>query len=690
MDKKVIVKQNGENDCASACLLSIMRYYGANAILDEISYVIRVSNDGANAYNLINGARYFGFDGYGIHYSYEEIISNNITFPIICHVLKNNMYHFLVIYAIKKNNLIVMDPSSDIHKISKEQFKSIYLGSSIVIYPVKKFNSLKEHKKLTSLILDYLKPSEKETIKTIILSFLVIFISIIINYYVLICLDYILPNYNINYLIKITILFGIFYLLKSILDYIKNNFIINIEKDISIKLNKDVIIKLFNLPYQFFKNKSTGDVMNRVNDIKAFKDLIINIVSNISINIILILMSSIILIIINSKLFIINLISLIIYFIIVKIYKSIFTKQIEEILDSESIYNKTLNENINGYESNKNINMINYSIKKIEIDNNKNIHKYNSYEKTLNKQVLWKDILLDLTYIITVFISIIYINNKTLSIGEFYMFNSILVFFKDPLKSILDLEPSINYIKNIYNRINDILVTNNIKDGEVIDNIKGNINVYDLSYSPDGLNNIFENVSFNIKYGSKFLLYGNSGNGKSTIMKILLKYLKDYNGEIYIGNINLKDINEESISNNMTYVSQHSYIFNDTLKNNIIMDRDISYKEYEKVINICNLNKFRNSKKLRNNFIIEDNGFNISGGERQKIVLARSLLKESNYIILDEALSEVGFNEEKEIMNKIFEYFKDKTIIYISHKKEIIDMFDLKFKLERRKGHDSK
>jgi ABC-type iron transport system FetAB ATPase subunit len=157
-------------------------------------------------------------------------------------------------------------------------------------------------------------------------------------------------------------------------------------------------------------------------------------------------------------------------------------------------------------------------------------------------------------------------------------------------------------------------------------------------------------------------------------------------GEIYIGNVNLKDISSESISDNITYVSQQSYVFNDTLKNNIILNRNISYKEYEKVIDICNLNNLRNSKKLRNNFLIEDNGFNISGGEKQKIVLARSLLKDSNYIILDEALSEVGINEEKDIIKKIFLYFKDKTIIYISHKKEIIDMFDLKYKLERRKG----
>jgi ATP-binding cassette subfamily B protein len=293
--------------------------------------------------------------------------------------------------------------------------------------------------------------------------------------------------------------------------------------------------------------------------------------------------------------------------------------------------------------------------------------------------------ILNISYIITTVISVIYINKNIISIGEFFLFNQILLYFNEPLKSILDLYSNINYINNIYNRINDLLIIDKAIEGEEIDNFKGDIHVDKLSFSHDGIKDIFDNVSFDIKYGSKFLIYGKSGNGKSTIIKILLKYLDDYKGDIYIGNVNLKDISDRSILNNMTYVSQHSYVFNDTLKNNIVMNRKITYEEYERVIDICNLNKLRDSKKLRNNFLIEDDGFNISGGERQKIVLARSLLKKSNYIILDEALSEVGIKEEKDIIKKLFNYLGDKTIIYISHKQEIINMFDKKYKLERRR-----
>ena len=170
--------------------------------------------------------------------------------------------------------------------------------------------------------------------------------------------------------------------------------------------------------------------------------------------------------------------------------------------------------------------------------------------------------------------------------------------------------------------------------------------------------------------------------------KILLKYLDDYRGNIYLDNINIKDISTSIISYNFTYVSQNSYLCNDTLMNNIIYERDIVQKDYEEMIHLCNLDNLRNSKFERNNFMIEDNGFNISGGEKQKIILARSLLKNSNYLILDEALSEVSVYEEIEILNRILNKYKDKTIIYVSHKKEIINLFNKKYNIEGRRGND--
>ncbi len=685
LNKKLIVKQNGFKDCGPSCLLSIMKYYGCEASHEEVTFTLKTTVDGTNAYNIINGSRLYGFDGYGIHYTYEEIINSEVSFPIICHVIKNNMYHFIVVYKVNKNSLTIMDPGSNITKITFDEFKNIYQETSLVIYPVKKVNNLVNKNKLLDVIIDYLKLEKKNLIMIISTSTTLIILSILINYFTLIIIDYILPNYNYSLLIKITISFLITSIIKNIINYIRGKLIIEVNSKLTINLNNNIIKKLFNLPYQFFKNKSTPEVISRINDLKEFKDSFSEIIINISTNILLVFISFILLLKINIKLFIIYIIEITIYILITLIYKNKNNKHIDEILINESNYNKTLNDSIYSYEINKNLNLNNNTLKNIEISYIKNDYSHKIYDYSINFQVLLKELISNLTYIISLFMSTICIHKNIMTLGNFLLFNSLIYYFTEPLKSILELEPNINYLKNIYRRINDLLLVSTEETIKTDKIIRGNIVIKNLSYLINE-KELFNNVSFKIKYGSKFLIYGNSGNGKSTIIKILLKYLNDYKGNIFIDNKNIKDIDSNIISNSMTYVSQNNFILNDTLKNNIIYGRRISDEEYERVIHICNLDTLRNSNKLRNNMIIEEDGFNISGGERQKIILARSILKDSEFIILDEALSEIGIEEEKEIIKKIFNYFKEKTIIYISHKQEIIEMFNEKYKLERSKA----
>ena len=172
---------------------------------------------------------------------------------------------------------------------------------------------------------------KKNIIKLLILSFITIVLSTISNYFTLSIIDYIVPNYTLNLLVKISIIFLIISITKSILNYIKNKSLITLENNISKNINNEVIRKLFNLPYLFFKNKSTGEIISRINDLKLFKELFSQIILNISNYIIMILISLSILLIINTKLFIIFLIEMILYFIIVISYKRIYRVKTEEV-----------------------------------------------------------------------------------------------------------------------------------------------------------------------------------------------------------------------------------------------------------------------------------------------------------------------------------------------------------------------
>ena len=683
MNKKLAVMQNSNKDCASACLLSIMRYYGCECSLDELSLILKTTNEGTNAYNIINGSRTFGFDGFGIHYSYEEIVNNKVSFPIICHTLKMNMYHFIVVYKANKKNIIIMDPSSNIRKVSHEYFKSIYLNTSIVIYPVKIINTYNKHDTLINYVFAYIKQIKYITIKTILLSLLLIIVNIITNYYLLVCIDYILPNYKENYLNIITLIFLNIFIIKNILNFIREKYLINIENNIYSKITIDVIRKLFNLPYLYFKTKSVGEIESRINDLNHFKGLISNIIVNTCMDLLFTILSSIILLSINYKLFLINILEIIIYFFIVLLFKNTFDRKVESLLISEGEYKKTINESINSYEVNRNINMIKYINKKTEIKLLNYVNNTKNYEKSKNLENIFKNIVVDSSYLLSIHIGVIFINNKIITLGEFILFNTIMIYFTEPLKNIIDLNHNIIYIKNIYRRINDLFIAKNKTEEYNYIDIKGCINFNNISYK---INNkiILNEINLTIDYKDKIFLYGKSGIGKSTLLKLLLKYMNDYDGNIFINNINIKDINNDIIGSNFTYVSQNSYLNNDTLKNNIIYGRDISEIEYEEIIHLCNLDNLRNNKIERNNFLIEDNGFNISGGEKQKIILARSLLKMSNYLILDESLSEISTKEEKEIIGRILKKYEDKTIIYVSHKEELSKLFDKKYLLERR------
>ena len=163
------------------------------------------------------------------------------------------------------------------------------------------------------------------------------------------------------------------------------------------------------------------------------------------------------------------------------------------------------------------------------------------------------------------------------------------------------------------------------------------------------------------------MLKGPSGCGKSTLCKILNKSINDYQGEVIIDNINIKDYSINTIKKNILYVSQTEKVFSDTIKNNITLNKYVSLKELNEVLEITKVNEIIAKKSLRLDSYLYDSGYNLSGGERQRIILARSLLRKPKILILDESLSEMDKELETEILSNIDRYLTNTTLIYISH-----------------------
>lgn len=203
--------------------------------------------------------------------------------------------------------------------------------------------------------------------------------------------------------------------------------------------------------------------------------------------------------------------------------------------------------------------------------------------------------------------------------------------------------------------------------------MKGDIVVNNLTYTYNEEEKILNNVNLTIKEGSKVLIYGPSGSGKSTFLKILKGYYPTNRGSVFIGDIDLCDYK----NNDIVYISQNEVLFTDSIINNIGNN-----EQFLNLAKMCKVDEIVQNNNLGYNMIIEENGFNISGGQKQRIVLARALNNLKNILLIDEGLSQVDTNMERVILKNIFKYFKDKTIIIISHRLDNLDLFDEMIKLE--------
>ena len=678
MTNKFVVLNEDKNDCAAACLSSIIKYYNGYLDMETIKEIIHTGKNGTNAYDLINGSKEIGFNAYGKKVLLNEIINYKIKFPVIAHVKKANLYHFVVIYEIdtKKNKLLIMDPSIGFIKIPISEFEKNYLGTLLFFEKIKELpKKIKSNKLLKEILVNLLK--DKKTLFLLFISSLVTFIfSLIDTYYYKIILD----NKIINkeYYIKLLYIFGTFIILKNLFNYFRNKLIIRANYNLEIFINKKVINKIFNLPYSYYKNKTTGEIISRLNDLNNLRDLLSDIMLNAFVNILLIIISFIIMMIVNFKLSIIGIIIIIIYYLIVKLYRNFLNTKIRILQENKAIYNNELMEDIEALESIRNLN-----IKEIRLNN-----IYNSYKSkcdvdkqmniSLNRQQFLKNITYDLGTIIILTSGVLMVLTKKLEISDVIFIYMIISYFINLIKNVLDKDIEINYNLRNLEKINTMLSIDEIKDNSKL--VKGNIIIQNLKYKYSD-RYILDNINLEIKEKSKIIIKGKSGCGKSTLIKIILKYFNDYNGNVFIGKNNYKEISENQINNSFTYIGQNEKIFAETFKNNIILNRNINNSDYENVIKICELDSIR---KNNDDFLIEESGFNLSGGEKQRIILARALLKHSNYIIIDEALSEVDVEIEKKIIKNINEYFKDKTIIYVSHKEEIQNLFDISYDVERR------
>lgn len=636
---RYVIRQEEEKDCGASCLASIVKYYNGYVPLEIIRNDTLTDNNGTNFYNIKMAAIKYGFDVMG--YNNEQIIP-----PYIVQIKINDCYHFMVIYKITDEYLVVMDPGKGIIKYSKEDFNKIFTGYMLKLIPNGKI--VKYDKK--NGYLSFLKKLVKNNIKNIIVCFILTIIIIILNL-------------SETYLIKEVLIYKVFIkelliilLIKLGVNWFKNNILIKVNKKINIELVNNYISKYFKLSYKYLYLKSSGDIINRIKDLNKIKNYLVNEVVNFSLNLLMMLIVTIILFIINCKLTIVVILIYIMTFIVCKcINKEIF-KRYNELIYLDNLYMDRVSEYVSKILTINSLNINSFFINKLN-DKSKLVANLNFRVDKLNNYL---NIFLEFIgiFVMIIILGILYRSNLDNIIVYILYYN----YFKECVYYFITFSVSYSYLKLVIDRINGVYYLKNYDKSEGLEFKNDDIIINDLSYSY-GLNKVFDKINYKIKVGSKILIKGNNGSGKSTLINILTKNIDDYNGKVSIG-YDIRDISYNSYLEHISYVNQDSGLFEDSIINNIVLNNEIDNNKFDKIIKILNLDEVIKNKERGLNTLIKDN---FSGGEKQKIIIARCLYKCSDIMVFDEAFSEISSNDRINIINKINDVYRDKTIIYVNH-----------------------
>lgn len=678
--------QDGVKDCGICSLLTIVRYYNGNYSKEYLRTITNTTKDGVTAFALLEAAKNIGFDAVGVTGDALDIAKKNL--PCIAHVVIQNKYkHFLVIYKIDKKNKVIMlaDPSQGLVKMNVSDFEKMSTKVFLFLKPNKKIPYVKNESKVKNIIYNFLSENKMSLFIILILSFLYNIISIMTSFNFQLIMNYALKygsKYNL-YIIFISML--ILYILKELLIYIRNLVVNFISLKLDYSLITSVYSHILSLPYSYYRNRPVGEVIMRINDLSELKDSVSQLIVTFLLDIFLIIITLIFLYMINFKLTLIVIFVLILYFLVTFIYNKFLFKMIRLNKKDSSAVNTFMVESIEGVMSIRGSNtFLQFKDKFSSLYNNFIISSYNFFKKynTLN---FLNNFLISILIVVIITMGSIFVIDGNMDSSSIITYYSVLCFFLEPVKNVANFDVVVKKSRISIERIEELLMVEEEKillDNQKITGKLKNILFKDVTFSYDFKNNVVNKLNLKIDEGEKVVIYGKSGSGKSTVAKILTRYLDVERGKVFINGYDINDYNLWSIREGITYVSQNEFLLTDTIYNNINMKgtRDAEYIfDVCKMIGVDKIVKFKNGGY---NMILEENGSNISGGERERILLARAFVRDSDVYILDESFSEIDSLGEREILGKIFSKYKDKMIIVISHRMDNNDLYDRRICME--------
>ena len=701
LNKFPFYRQPDAKDCGPTCLRIVSKFYGKSILLQKIRNISETTRQGSSLLGLSDAAESLGFRSLGVQIDFDTL-TEEVPLPCIVHWNKN---HFVVVYKIDKSEKVyVSDPSYGLISYRREEFIRHWIGNNanetteegiaLLIETTPEFyqNEFEEEesKASFSFLSKYLLKYKSFVFQLTIGLFAGSLLSLILPFLTQSIVDVGIQNQDLNFIYLVLLAQVMLFLGRMGIELIRSWILLHLSTRINISIISDFFIKLMKLPISFFDTRMTGDIMQRINDHHRIEQLLTNSSLNTLFSLVNLVVYSIVLLFYDYRLFLIYLVGAVAYVgwisFFLKKRRELDYKRFSQVSQEQSkvieLVNGMQEIKIHNAEKQKRwgweflqVKLFKLRIKSLSLE------QWQSAGGNFINQM--KDILVS-------FLSAKLVLSGNLTLGMMLSVQYIIGQLNSPLMQLIDFirqyqdaSISLERLAEIHDKEDE----ENTEEHYASEIPKKDIEIENVSFRYIGSDQfVFENLNLTIPYQKTTAIVGASGSGKTTLLKLLMKFYEPNTGEIKLGNTNIKNISPRFWREHCGVVMQDGYVFNDTIAENIAVGEDyIDKQKLRKAVEIANIKDFIEELPLSYNTKIGNEGIGISGGQKQRLFIARAVYKSPEYIFFDEATSALDANNERIIMENLEQFFKGKTAIVIAHRLSTVKHADKIIVLDKGK-----
>ena len=723
------VRQHDTTDCAAACLAMVCLHYKKEVTITRLRDMMGTDLKGTNLVGLQKAANELGFTTAAVRVDRENFLSD-FSLPCIAQVITDQgLAHFVVVFkktTIKdegarrkhmlqdaetrkeeekkgkkhkcKDYVIIGDPGTELKKISLDEFYKNFTGVLLLLNPTSEFKGGKLGSRdgkdgkdgksgkygMMKRYIDLLLPQKKLFFYAILSSVITTILGIASSMFNKILMDEVLPYGLNNLLVTLILVFSVVSITSTLIGFVRQWVLIHLSIKIDIPLMLGYFGHIFNLPMKFFATRKTGDITTRYSDANTIKSIFTSIALSLVMDISMAIITGIILFRMNAMLFSISLFMALVSILLVLVYKQPYKRINEESMAQSAALNSQMIESLRGIETVKCNANEDTELENLEREYMKSLKISLRSSRISTTQGLISSFISTGFSMLTTYVGISQVLNGEMTLGGFMAFSTLSSYFTSPLSNLIGLQMQIQEASISMKRLTEIMdypAENETAEGmeqSEMEKVEGDIEFKDVTFRYGNRAPALDHVSFTIPAGKKVALVGSSGSGKSTITKLLLKYYDPEDGEIDVNGVNLAEYSSHSVRRAIAYVPQNVELFSKTIYDNIRISRmDATLDEVKEAAKKADAHEFIRHLPLQYNTYLEEAGNGLSGGEKQRIALARAFLKDSNLYILDESTSNLDFATETLIFNMIYEQLADRSMLIVAHRLSTIRDCDL-------------